>query len=275
MDKERIDQLLVKKGFFETRSKAQAAIIAGIVYVDNQKTTKSGTKVPEDSKIEIKGKALPYVSRGGLKLEHALKTFKVKIEDSIVIDIGASTGGFTDCLLKQGAKKVYAVDVGYGQLAWKLRGDPGVVVVERTNIRYLKPEGLYKSKTEDEKASLATIDVSFISLSKVLPAVYNLLSDEGEVIALVKPQFEARREQVEKGGLVKDRGVQVEVLRKVVKSAEEIGFKFREATYSPIKGADGNIEFFVYLSKVGSSATFKASEIVEEARKKLTPSAPR
>jgi 23S rRNA (cytidine1920-2'-O)/16S rRNA (cytidine1409-2'-O)-methyltransferase len=265
--KERLDQLLVRKRLFETRTKAQAAIMAGIVYVDDQKETKSGTKFSEDSKIEIRGEALPYVSRGGLKLEHALKKFDVDPKAKIVLDIGASTGGFTDCLLQKGAELIYAIDVGYGQIAWKLRKDPRVVVIERTNVRYLEPKGLYKKGLE--KASLAVIDVSFISLSKILPAVYNLLSDDGEVLALVKPQFEAGREQVERGGLVKDAKVQTEVLDNVVAEAGRIGFKFKDATYSPVTGADGNIEFFLYLAKIGESAKFNSGKLVEEAQGSL------
>jgi len=196
----------------------------------------------------------PYVSRGGLKLENALKVFKPKLKGKIAIDVGASTGGFTDCLLQHGVSKVYAIDVSYGQLAWKLRKDPRVVPVERTNIRYLTPEKLYTlepaNKLRGSKyADLATIDVSFISLSKVLPAVKNLLSEKGEVIALIKPQFEAGREEVPKGGVVKDRKIHEKVLEQVAESAQALGFKVLNFTPSPIAGADGNIEFFIYLTK--------------------------
>jgi 23S rRNA (cytidine1920-2'-O)/16S rRNA (cytidine1409-2'-O)-methyltransferase len=198
-----------------------------------------------------------YVSRGGIKLEHALKEFKVDVLGRICLDIGASTGGFTDCLLQHGAAKVYAVDVGYGILAWKLRQDPRVVVVERTNARYLMPDELYfrKSKVESReskiggKAVLATMDVSFISLSKIFPAVYNLLEDHGEVVALIKPQFEARREEVGRGGIVRDEEVRKRVVEKIKKEAEAEGFGVKGVTPSPIKGAEGNVEIFVYLNK--------------------------
>lgn len=192
-----------------------------------------------------------YVSRGGIKLEHAIKEFKVEVEGKIALDVGASTGGFTDCLLQHGAAKVYAVDVAYGQFAWKLRQDPRVKVIERTNARYLtlKDLGL---RTSD--IALCVIDVSFISLSKVLPAVYNLLAERAEVIALIKPQFEAKREQVERGGIVKDKKVHEEVIEKVKAEAEAIGFKAKGVVKSPIEGADGNVEYFVYLSKNGNSS---------------------
>lgn len=192
-----------------------------------------------------------YVSRGGVKLEHALKKFKVNVKGKVAIDVGASTGGFTDCLLQHGAAKVYAVDVGYGQLAWKLRQDPRVIPVERTNIRYLTLEKFSKKfpVSSSQFPNLSTIDVSFISLTKVLPAVYNLLTDKAEVIALIKPQFEARREQVGKGGVVRDKKVHKEVIEKVKMSAEEIGFTVKGVTESPITGADGNVEFFIYLAK--------------------------
>jgi len=188
----------------------------------------------------------PYASRGGIKLEHALREFKVEVKDKIALDVGASTGGFTDCLLQHGAKQVYAVDVGYGLLAWKLRKDPRVTVVERTNIRYLTPDKIYAEKPP---AELAVIDVSFISLSKVLPAVYNLLKDQGQVLALIKPQFEARREQVGRGGVVREESVHAEVIEKVKKSAQALGFTVAGLTPSPITGADGNVEFFIHLKK--------------------------
>jgi 23S rRNA (cytidine1920-2'-O)/16S rRNA (cytidine1409-2'-O)-methyltransferase len=188
----------------------------------------------------------PYASRGGVKLEHALREFKVEVKDKIVLDVGSSTGGFTDCLLQNGARQVYAVDVGYGLLAWKLRKDPRVKVVERTNIRYLKLEDLGLKTPEIE---ISTIDVSFISLSKVLPTVYNLLVEKGQVIALIKPQFEARREQVGRGGIVRDERVHNEVIEKVKKAAQSMGFTVAGVTASPITGAEGNIEFFVYLIK--------------------------
>lgn len=249
--KKRLDQLLVEREIFPSRSRAQAAIMAGQVFVNGQKIDKAGTRIDEKAQIEIRGEALPYVSRGGLKLEKALKEFKVKVKDRICIDVGASTGGFTDCLLQHGAQKVYAVDVGYGQLAWKLRQDPRVIVIERTNIRYLTLDEFMKKipSSEFRIPNFAIIDVSFISLSKVLPAVYNLLSDKAEVIALIKPQFEARREQVGKGGIVKDEKVHQEVIEKVKAEAEAIGFEAKGVIQSPITGADGNVEFFVYLLK--------------------------
>jgi 23S rRNA (cytidine1920-2'-O)/16S rRNA (cytidine1409-2'-O)-methyltransferase len=277
MAKKRIDLLLVQLGLFDTRSKAQSAIMAGVVFANGKKTDKAGEQVEEGAKIEVKGDASPYVGRGGVKLEHALKVFDIDVKERAALDIGASTGGFTDCLLKRGARLVYAVDVGYGQIAWSLRKDPRVVVVERTNARYLRPEELYSVKgkgerVSGEKASLAVIDVSFISLSKVLPAVCDLLSDDGEVVALVKPQFEAGREQVEKGGLVKDKKVQAGVLEAVVSDAKKLGLKFAGATFSPITGADGNIEFFVHLSKLGENKELDAFKIIEEAWQKNTPS---
>jgi 23S rRNA (cytidine1920-2'-O)/16S rRNA (cytidine1409-2'-O)-methyltransferase len=244
--KKRLDQLLVERKLFSSRTRAQAAILEGRVFVDGQKMDKSGEGVSEEAKIEVRGEALPYVSRGGIKLEHALKEFKVKVTGRIALDVGASTGGFTDCLLKQGAAKVYAIDVGYGQLAWELRQDPRVKVVERTNIRYLTLEDLGLRTSDLE---LCTIDVSFISLSKVLPAVYNLLAGKAEVIALIKPQFEARREQVGKGGIVKDEQVHGEVIEKVKAGAEAMGFKAKGVVESPIKGADGNKEYFIHLIK--------------------------
>lgn len=247
--KKRLDQLLVEREIFPSRTRAQAAIMAGQVFANGQKIDKAGTKIDEDGSIEVRGEILPYVSRGGIKLEKALKEFKVKVKDKICIDVGASTGGFTDCLLQHGATKVYAVDVGYGQLAWKLRQDPRVEVIERTNVRYLTPEKFQGSVPHSASRipNFATIDVSFISLSKVLPAVYNLLADKAEVIALIKPQFEARREQVGKGGIVKDEKVHREVIEKIKAKAEAVGFEAKGIIRSPITGADGNAEFFIYL----------------------------
>lgn len=271
--KERIDQLLVRKGLFETRAKAQAAIMAAIVFADGKMVDKAGTPVDPDAKIDIKGETLQYVGRGGLKLEHALNVFNIDVSGKTVLDVGASTGGFTDCLLQKGAAKVYAIDVGYGQIALKLRNDKRVVMVERTNARYLKAEELYEGLGARgqglEKAGLAVIDVSFISLSKIFPAVYDLLSDDGEIVALVKPQFEAGREQVEKGGIVKDPKVRAEVIKNVVDSAKSLKLKFKGATYSPIKGADGNVEFLVHLGKLGKNAELDAGKLVEEAGLKL------
>ncbi|MFH1347553.1 MAG: TlyA family RNA methyltransferase [Candidatus Margulisiibacteriota bacterium] len=250
-EKERIDQLLVDKGFFTSRTRAQAAIMAGLVYVGQKKIDKSGSFFSPDAEIEVRGEPHPYVGRGGVKLEGALKEFNLNVKGKVALDIGASTGGFTDCLLQRGAVKVYAIDVGYGQLAWKLRQDNRVGVIERTNVRHLTPEKL-KAKipySELRTPNLAVIDVSFISLSKVLPAVYNLLEDKAEVIALIKPQFEAKRGEVGKGGIVRSEEVRSSVIEKVKAEAEAIGFESKGIVPSPITGADGNVEFFIYLVK--------------------------
>jgi 23S rRNA (cytidine1920-2'-O)/16S rRNA (cytidine1409-2'-O)-methyltransferase len=243
MSKERIDVLLVQKGLFDTREKARKNIMAGLVFVDGVRVDKAGEKVDIDSEIEIKGNAIPYVSRGGLKLEKALLSFNINLKDKVTIDIGASTGGFTDCMLKNGAKKVFAIDVGYGQLAWELRNDPRVVVMERTNIRYVKPEDL------GEFADFASIDVSFISLKLVLPVVKGLLKDEGEIVALIKPQFEAGREKVGKKGVVRDPDVHREVIKEIIDFAKSIDLTIKGLQFSPIKGPEGNIEYLLYLSK--------------------------
>lgn len=251
--KKRLDQLLVEKGFFPSRARAQAAVLAGQVLVNGERRDKAGAQFSPDVKIEIKGQEHPYVSRGGVKLEKALDEFGVSSEGKACLDIGASTGGFTDCLLQRGAATVYAVDVGYGQIAWKLRQDPRVKVIERTNVRYLTPEELYAGTQNTEhrtqKAGIAVIDVSFISLSKIFPAVYNLLADRADVVALIKPQFEARREQVGKGGIVRDEAVRNEVVARVRTEAEAIGFKAQGIIRSPISGADGNVEFLIHLVK--------------------------
>lgn len=244
--KQRLDQTLVEKGFFLSRAQAQAAIMAGLVYLNGQKSDKAGQLVRPEDQLEVKGKEHPYVGRGGLKLAKALDKFTVDPAGRIALDIGASTGGFTDCLLQRGAKKVYAVDVGYGQLAWKLRQDERVVVVERTNARHLTRDKLYNGK---DKADLAVIDVSFISLAKILPAVYDLLQTKAEVLALIKPQFEADRDQVGKGGIVRDQKVREAVIVKVKQAAVELGFSVAGLTDSPIAGADGNKEFLIYLRK--------------------------
>ncbi|MFC1568147.1 TlyA family RNA methyltransferase [Candidatus Margulisiibacteriota bacterium] len=252
--KKRLDQLLVELGRFTSRSRAQAAILAGQVFVKGQKIDKAGALIPPDTEIEVKGNEHPYVSRGGLKLAQALREFKIDVKDKVALDIGASTGGFTDCLLQHGAAKVYAVDVGYGQLAWKLRQDPRVKVFERLNARYLKPGDLglatpRRCSGQAGDCELATIDVSFISLSKILPAVYNLLAEGAGVVALIKPQFEARREQVGKGGIVKDEQVRQEVVERVKTAAGAIGFEVKGVVGSPITGADGNVEFLIHLIK--------------------------
>jgi 23S rRNA (cytidine1920-2'-O)/16S rRNA (cytidine1409-2'-O)-methyltransferase len=244
--KKRLDQLLVELGCFPSRTRAQAAILAGLIFVKGQKTDKAGTLIPPDAPIEVKGADHPYVGRGGLKLEKALKEFKIDVKEKVALDIGASTGGFTDCLLQHGAVKVYAIDVGYGQLAWKLRQDPRVEVFERKNARYLKPSDLGLASGD---CGLATIDVSFISLCKILPAVYNLLAGGSEVVALIKPQFEARKEQVGKGGIVKDDKVRQEVVGKVKAEAKALGLEAKGVIESPITGADGNVEFLIHLIK--------------------------
>lgn len=241
--KKRLDQFLVENGYFESRTRSQAAIMAGQILVNEQKIDKAGTLVDVDSTIRILGEKLKYVSRGGLKLEKALDEFKIDPSGMVCLDIGASTGGFTDCLLQRGAAKVYAVDVGYGQLDLKIRNNPKVAVIEKTNARYLKSEDI------PDKAALAVIDVSFISLSKILPAVLALLENGGQVAALVKPQFEAGKDQVGKGGIVRDEKTRQEVLQRAIKEAESLGFTFIASCDSPISGADGNREFLVHLKK--------------------------
>ena len=241
--KKRLDVLLTEQGYAETRSKAQAIIMSGQVYVNGQKADKPGISYEETVAIEVRGKACPYVSRGGLKLEKALRDFGVKPEGYVCSDSGASTGGFTDCLLQQGASKVFAIDVGYGQLDWKIRNDPRVVVMEQTNIRNVTTEDL------GEKLDLSVIDVSFISLKIVLPAVKNLLKEEsGQVLCLIKPQFEAGKEKVGKKGVVREPATHKEVLDNFVALAHELNFKILGLTFSPVKGPEGNIEFLGHLT---------------------------
>jgi ftsJ-like methyltransferase len=241
--KDRLDVLLVKRGLAESREKAKAVIMSGIVYVDGQKEDKAGQTFADTANIEVRGSTLKYVSRGGLKLEKAMECFDVSVKDKVCMDIGASSGGFTDCMLQNGAKKVYAVDVGHGQLAWKLRNDTRVVVMEKTNIRYVKPEDI------GESIDFASIDVSFISLSKVLPAAYNLLGERGEIVALIKPQFEAGREKVGKKGVVREKSTHIEVIQNCFAYAKENGFFVRELEFSPVKGPEGNIEYLYHLVK--------------------------
>jgi len=238
--KKRLDQILVEKKFFDTRSRAQAAISLGDIFVDGQKVDKAGAQISQNSKIENRGKINKYVGRGGLKLEEALKEYQINVKDKVCLDVGASTGGFTDCLLKNGAKNVYALDVGYGQIDWKLRTDPRVVVIERQNIRDFNSDRLF---------DLATIDVSFISLTKVLPNVSNLLKNNGEIIALIKPQFEAKRAEVGKGGIVKDEAVHAGIIEKISVFAKELGLYPKRVVPSPITGADGNKEFLIWITK--------------------------
>ena len=240
--KKRLDVLLTEQGYAENRTKAQAIIMSGIVYADGQKADKPGTAYEETVSIEVRGGACPYVSRGGLKLEKALRDFGVKPEGFVCSDSGASTGGFTDCLLQQGARKVFAIDVGYGQLDWKIRSDPRVVVMEKTNIRYVTPEQL------GEPLDLSVVDVSFISLKIVLPAIRALLKPTGQVLCLIKPQFEAGREKVGKKGVVREKSTHVEVLQGFVELADSLGFHIMGLTYSPVKGPEGNIELLGPLS---------------------------
>lgn len=240
-NKTRLDVLLVERGLQETRQKAQATIMSGLVYVNNQKVDKAGTAVPNDAEIEVRGNALRYVSRGGLKLEKAMTSFGLTLDGCICGDIGASTGGFTDCMLQNGAVKVYSVDVGYGQLDWKLRNDERVVCMERTNARYLTHEQI------PDELDFASIDVSFISLKLILPAVHSVLRPGGHVACLVKPQFEAGREKVGKKGVVRDPAVHLEVLEHFMQHAKESGFTVLDMTYSPIRGPEGNIEYLGYL----------------------------
>ena len=241
--KKRLDVLLVERGLATSREKAKAMIMAGEVLVDNEREDKAGSMFPEEVEIVLKGKPLPYVSRGGLKLEKAMKNFNLTLDGKVCMDVGASTGGFTDCMLQNGAVKVYSVDVGHGQLDWKLRNDPRVVCMERTNIRYVVTEDI------EERPSFVSIDVSFISLTKVLLPVRNLMEENGEIAALIKPQFEAGREKVGKKGVVRDPAVHKEVIEMVISYAKSISFGVRHLEFSPIKGPEGNIEYLVHLQK--------------------------
>lgn len=252
--KRRLDVLLVERGLVESRQRAQQLIRAGQVLVEEQVVDKPGARVAQDAAIRLRA-TLPYVSRGGLKLEAALARFRVEVAGKVALDVGASTGGFTDCLLQHGAVRVYAVDVGYGQLAWKLRQDPRVVILERTNIRYLT--------ALPEPVDLATVDVSFISLELVLPTVIKLLKPQGEIVALIKPQFEAGREQVGKGGVVKDPAVHRAVLRKILGWARDHRLAVRGLMRSPLLGPAGNVEFFVHLSLDPEAASIEIEEAIE------------
>lgn len=241
--KERLDTLLVEKGIFQSRERAKVFIMAGKIFVDGFRVDKCGTKIKPSADIVFKGEDIPYVSRGGFKLEKAIKEFDLDLNGKCCLDIGASTGGFTDCMLQNGASKVFSIDVGYGQFAWKLRTDERVVCMERTNIRYVTPEDL------GELADFASIDVSFISLTTVMPAVLNLLSDKGEIVALIKPQFEAGRDKVGKKGVVREPETHKEVIEKIVRFAEKNEINILGISFSPIKGPEGNIEYLIYLSK--------------------------
>ena len=241
--KERLDVLLVNRGLAPSREKAKTMIMEGNVFVNNNREDKAGSTFPEDCQIEVRGKTLQYVSRGGLKLEKAMTHFGITLEGKICMDIGASTGGFTDCMLQNGASKVYAVDVGYGQFAWKLRQDERVVCMEKTNIRYVTPEQI------GDALDFASVDVSFISLTKVLGPAKELLKEDGQMVCLIKPQFEAGREKVGKKGVVRDKRVHEEVIEKVISFALETGFSIYNLEYSPIKGPEGNIEYLVYIGR--------------------------
>lgn len=259
MGKERLDCALVNRGFAESREKAKAIIMSGIVYVNNQKCDKAGDTVKPDDNIEVRGETLKYVSRGGLKLEKAMKCFNISLNDCICADIGASTGGFTDCMLQNGAKKVFAIDVGYGQLAWKLRTDERVVNLERTNFRYVTREQV------PDELDFASVDVSFISLSLIIPVMRTLLRDGGRAVCLIKPQFEAGKENVGKKGVVRDKAVHISVIEKVINIIVENKFSLLGLDFSPIKGPEGNIEYLCYIQKdvEPTTSNYSAVEVVE------------
>ncbi len=259
MAKQRLDVYMVEQGLVTSRSLAQSMIMAGEVYINQQKASKAGELINGDEKIEIRSKSLKYVSRGGLKLDKAMKSFPIDLSNKICMDIGASTGGFTDCMLQNGAAKVYSVDVGYGQLAWKLRQDPRVVNMERTNVRYITEEDIL------EPIDFFSVDVSFISLKLVLPVAYKLLKDNGYGVCLIKPQFEAGREKVGKNGIVRDKAVHLEVINNVVKFTRKLGFSVLGMDFSPIKGPKGNIEYLMYVGKNGEENAIDFKSIVEDS----------
>ena len=255
----RLDQYLVQHGLIQSRERAKAMIMSGVVFVNEQKVDKAGEMIKEDAKVEVRGHDIGYVSRGGLKLEKAMKCFPLTPKGKVCMDIGASTGGFTDCMLQNGAVKVYSVDVGHGQLDWKLRNDPRVVCMERTNIRYVVPEDI------EERPSFVSIDVSFISLTKVLLPVRNLMEENGEIAALIKPQFEAGREKVGKKGVVRDPAVHKEVIEMVISYAKSISFGVRHLEFSPIKGPEGNIEYLVHLVRLPDGVTEEETNVDVDA----------
>ncbi len=265
--KRRLDVYLYENDFFPSRERARSAIMAGLVFVNDRRVDKPGFQIDVDSKVVVRGTDLPYVSRGGLKLAKALEVFAIDLRDKVVLDVGASTGGFTDCALQNGARLVYAVDVGYGQLDWKLRNDPRVVVLERTNIRYLSADELI------DPPDFATVDVSFISLSKVLGQVKNLTAPDSQGLALIKPQFEAGRDKVGKKGVVRDPNIHKEVVKAVMNSASGYGFEVLGLTYSPVKGPEGNIEYLMHFASVGGEGAVlpgdAVGKIIEEAHKNL------
>ena len=266
-DKERLDVLMVNNGLAASRELAKAYIMAGDVYVDGNKEDKAGTKVDVNANIELRGKVMPYVSRGGYKLEKAMEVFPVTIEGKICMDIDSSTGGFTDCMLQNGASKVYSIDVGYGQLAWKLRNDERVVCMEKTNVRYITEEQV------PDKPQFASVDVSFISLTKVIPPALNVMSDDAQLVCLIKPQFEAGREKVGKKGVVRDKKVHEEVILKIIDFAFEIGLNVIGIDFSPIKGPEGNIEYLIMLDRKNEGLTIeeahKAAHDIEEQSHEL------
>ncbi|MCR6096660.1 TlyA family RNA methyltransferase [Salipaludibacillus agaradhaerens] len=257
MKKERIDVLLVEKGLVETREKAKRTIMAGLVLADGERIDKPGTKVSIEVALSVKGQAIPYVSRGGLKLEKAIEAYQLSLSNKIMLDIGASTGGFTDCALQAGVKKVYALDVGYNQLAWKIRQDDRVIVMERKNFRYATIDDF-----KEGQPNFATIDVSFISLKLILPPLKNVLTNDGEVVALIKPQFEAGRDEVGKKGIVRDAKVHAKVIEDIIRFCENLSFSVMGLTFSPIRGGEGNIEFLVYLKNTqGPLSPLQTSDI--------------
>lgn len=269
VEKERLDVLLVQQGLANSRELAKAYIMAGNVYVDGQKEDKAGTKVAVNANIEVKGSQMKYVSRGGYKLEKAINEFGVQLEGKICLDIGASTGGFTDCMLQNGASKVYAIDVGYGQFAWKLRNDERVVCLEKTNVRYVTHEQV------PDEGDFASIDVSFISLTKVLPAVLGVLGEKGQLVCLIKPQFEAGREKVGKKGVVRDISVHREVIEMIVNYVRAQNLGILALDFSPIKGPEGNIEYLIYLDKSQTGmkeeeVQARLEEVVAESHKILS-----
>ncbi len=261
--KERLDVLLVRRNLAPSREKARAIIMAGQVYVENQKEDKAGSMFADTARIEVRGDTLPFVSRGGLKLSKAISSFAISLQGQVCLDVGASTGGFTDCMLQNGALRVYAIDVGRGQLDWKLRKDPRVICMEKTNIRYVKPEDL------QEKALFCSIDVSFISLKKVLEPVKKLLLPNAQVVCLIKPQFEAGREKVGKKGVVRDPAVHREVIEEVSSYAKETGFSLLHLDFSPIKGPEGNIEYLLHLQNGGSDLPISIAQTVDSAHRIL------
>lgn len=262
MEKKRLDVYLTENNLAPTREKAQAIIMSGIVFVNNQKADKAGFFVKEGDNVEVRGKSLKYVSRGGLKLEKAIEKFAIELEGSTCMDIGASTGGFTDCMLQNGAVKVYCVDVGYGQLDYRLRTDERIVNMERTNIRYIEADKI-------DNLDFISIDVSFISLKLVLPVAYNLLKESGELVCLVKPQFEAGREKVGKKGIVREKSTHIEVLESTIDFAQSLNFSVKGIDFSPITGADGNIEFLLHLTKSGDNIEIDIKKEVEDAHSQL------